>query len=478
MRSPLQKFTEFTNQLLPHETAYLLSVHQFKDQERLSILQRVDLNATQIEQFRPYDTSIDKRKYYHLTNWIIRRLRQIDVDAHFNWMLEMEQKIMTDSILAEEERQLLKAIRHYEYPGFYFSKFYELLDRYRDFLLIRLRYADHQLVASFLKEKEKDYLHAKEVREKILLATKDIVDQYSGRQEESLQWSTWLNELFYDEKLEGYLRYLALVRMVFISHNHRQYNQLRAPFDFLDQQFRLGRFYSKRLLLNYYNNRLMLHSNFADYDQAVNYGYLSIRASTQDKLLYTNNLCAVLLRLNRAQEALKLMQQASAVAKVTKNMHNRVGFVAFHMEAFIENGLLVQAERYGDVFLAAYSKEVLGYRWHLFFTIYLTSLLQLNRNEKLLKTMSKYRLLERDHAYTNNKNYLPVLPYYQLLAQYREGLIRQKRLMEGVEQLVQLHLQSTNAFERFRKQIAVSFQWIPQLEETLEKWQITMEEQG
>ncbi|MEM7573966.1 MAG: hypothetical protein AAF433_13750 [Bacteroidota bacterium] len=471
MRSPLQKFTEFTNQLLPHETAYLLSIHQFKDHERLSILQRIDFNATQIEQFQPYDTSIDKRKYYHLTNWINKRLQQIDVDAHFNWMLEMEQKIMTDSILAEEEKQLLKSIRHYQYPGFYFSKFYELLDRYRDFLLIRLRYADHQLVATFLREKEADYLHAKQVRERILLATKDIVDQYSGQQEGSQQWAAWLTEIFYDEDLEGYLRYLALVRMVFISHNHRQYTQLRAPFDFLDQQFRLGRFYSKRLLLNYYNNRLMLHSNFADYDRAVNYGYLSVRASTHDNLLYTNNLCAVLLRLNRAQEALKLMQQASAIAKTTKNMHNRVGFVAFHMEAFIENGLPMQAERYGDVFLAAYSKEVLHYRWHLFFTIYLASLLQLNHNEKLLKTMSKYRLLERDQTYTNSKNYLPVLPFYQLTAQYREGLISQDKLLTSVKQLIPLHLKSANDFERFRKQIAISFQWIPALEELLKKMQ-------
>ena len=54
----------------------------------------------------------------------------------------------------------------------------------------------------------------------------------------------------------------------------------------------------------------MLHSNFREYEKAVYYGKLAVRAKTQDHLHYVNNLCAVLLRLEKNQEALELMQGA------------------------------------------------------------------------------------------------------------------------------------------------------------------------
>lgn len=123
MRSKLQKFTQFTNTLLPHETAYLLSIEQFKDEVRLEILKRVDYNAQHIRQFTPYDVELDKRKYNHLQNWIQTRLEAIDVDERFKWMLNMERKIMTDSIELEEEKTLLKAVKSYEHPIFFFRKF-------------------------------------------------------------------------------------------------------------------------------------------------------------------------------------------------------------------------------------------------------------------------------------------------------------------------------------------------------------------
>ncbi|MEO1714623.1 MAG: hypothetical protein AAFU60_14930, partial [Bacteroidota bacterium] len=63
MRNKLQAFTDFTNTLLPHETAYLLQNEQFEDEIRRAILQRVDFNCRYINQFTPYDTKLDKRKY-------------------------------------------------------------------------------------------------------------------------------------------------------------------------------------------------------------------------------------------------------------------------------------------------------------------------------------------------------------------------------------------------------------------------------
>ena len=423
MRTPLQKFTNFINQLLPHETKYLLSIQQFDDPERLQILKLVDYNAQHIEQFTPYDISIDKRKYNHLKNWISSRLNAIDVDHQFNWFLEIEQKIRTDTIRPIEEKLLLKAIREYQHPSFSFTKFYELVRQYRHFLLIRLRYEDHRLADEFVKHYKASYLQAKEIFEKLHDATIDIVGQYSGKCSDSKQWEGWLTEVFFNEQLEGHLRYLAMVRMVFIAHNYKRYDTLRSKFDYLDLQFQAGKYYSKRLLLNYYNNRLMLHSNFKEYDQAVYFGYLSIRAKTHDYILYINNLCAVLLRLKRNQEALELMQGTLNEAKNTKNFHNRVGFIAFYMKALNKNGLSKRAENYGDSFLMAFSKEVIKFRWHLFFTVYLETLLHRNACKKLIKTIKKYRLKERDKAYQSKSHYVPVIPIFQLVADCREGNI-------------------------------------------------------
>jgi len=433
MRTPLKKFTEFTNTLLPNETEHLLSVQQFEDGDRLKILRQVDYNVRYIEQFTPYDTSIDKRKYNHLQNWISVRLKAIDVDEQLNQMLDWERKISTDSIEATDEKELMNAVRHYKHPSFFFSKFFELVENYRHFLLIRLRYADHQLVDDFLRKHREDYLQSREIKEKLHEASLAVVGQYSGKGDKSEQWEGWLSTVFYDEKLEGRIRYLALVRLVFICYNYRKYDLIRDKFKYLDKKLIQGFFYSKRHLLNYYNIRLMLHSHFREYDQAVYYGYLSIRAKTHDYLLYVNNLCAVLLRLDRNQEALQLMKKASPEAKKTKNFYNRIGFVAFYMEALNKNGLYKNAEHYGDSFLKAYLKEILQYRWHLFFSVYMESMFIQNHFEKLLKTAKKHRLFKQDCSYRSNANYLPVIPIYIEAAQFREGEISKEHFFKNLD---------------------------------------------
>ncbi len=463
MRNQLQKFTEYANTLLPHETEYLLSVQQFHDEMRLEILQLVNYNAHRIEQFTPYDTDIDKRKYNHLKNWIQERLKAVDVDEQFSWMLNMEQQIATDTIQTREEKALLKAIRTYQHPSFFFTKFYELVEQYRHFLLIRLRYGDHQLADDFLKSYRSDYEHNRSVNEQLHDATLDIVGQYSGKTPDSSQWTAWLSEVFYDDRTDGLNRYLALVRLVFISHNYRKYDMLREKFDHLDRLFSRGIYYSRRLLLNYYSNRLMLHSNFREYDQAVYYGYLSTRSKNHDYLFYVNNLCAVLLRLKRYQEALQLIQQASPEAKKTKNFHNRVGYVAFYMEALNKNGLYKNAEGYGASFLKAYAREVLQYRWHLFFSVYLETLARRGQFEAILRTAQKYKLPDLDKDYQSNAAYLPVISLYISGANYKEGLLSRKALLHHIGQFVEQYQKDPERQPGFQKLLVDMKSWLPEV---------------
>lgn len=435
MRSKLQKFTDFANGLLPHETSYLISIQSFEDPLRLQILERVHHNAQHIEQFIPYDPDIDKRKYNHLKNWINHRLASIDVDQQFSWIHKMEEKVVTDAIQAKEERQLLKVVKDYQHPWHYFTSLYEMLDNYRHFLLIRMRYSDHEVVNDFIQTYKGDYELSKKVSERIHEATRDIVNQYSGQSIQSDHWKAWLEEVFYNESLDGLNRYMALVRLVFIAHNHRQYDALKEKFEYLESNIVKGKDYSKRLLLNYYNNRLMMHTNFKEYKEAMYYGNLSIRYPSHDRLLYVNNLCAVLLRQNAHQEALELMQRVAPDVRKTTNMHNRIGFIAFYMEALIKNGLYKNAERFGDSFLNAYSKDILKFRWHLFFSIYLESMIYLEHFSKIIRLVKRFDLIGKDEAYRSKNNYSPVIRVFYKLAEYKEGIIRESGFQAALDDM-------------------------------------------
>ncbi len=434
MRSKLQKFTEFANSLLPHETAYLLSVQQFEDEIKLGILQLMDHNCRNIRQFTPYDTSIDKRKYSNLKNWITERLRSIDVDMRFEWLSEMERKIMTDAIDSQEEKQLIKSIRDYDRLDFYFTKFYELVKHYRHFLLIRLRYAYHRIADDFLERYREQYKRCKEVHDRLHEATLDIVNQYSRNSSHSLHWENWLTEVFYDQGLDGYNRYLALVRLTFIYYNYRNFEKLRKKYDYIDQLFTEGMYYSRRLLLNYYSNRVMLHSKFNEFEKAEYYGYLSIRDKNSDYIHYVNNLSAVLLRQHKYQEALQLMRTAYPEMKTTTNFHSRVGFVAFYLKCLNYNQQYANAEHYAESFLQAYKKEIFEYRWHIFFSSYLEALLKQEKFSKLLKVVRKQQLLERERQYQSSANYLPTILWYNAIARYKEMHIRQDELAELIQQ--------------------------------------------
>jgi hypothetical protein len=448
MRSKLKKFTEFANSLLPHETAYLLKSQQFVDDQKLAILQRIDFNCQNIHQFTSYDDSIDKRKYSNLKNWVTIRLNAIDVDVFFEWIIETERKINTDSIHLKEEKKLLKTIRNYQHPTSYFAKFYELVRSYDHFLLIRMRYEDYAITNEFLTEYKAEYLRIISVNEKMHEATQDIVQQYSNSTAESKQWQEWLNQIFSDESMDGLNRYMALIRLSFIGFNYNKFEFLLEKFNYLDERFGQGFYYSKRILLNYYNNRLLLHSRFKEYDKAIYYGYLSIREKNHDYIFYVNNLCAVLLRQHRNEEALKLMRGAASEVKDTKNFHNRVGYVAFYIKSLNGNDLSKNAENYAESFLKAYEKEVLRFRWHLFFTVYLETLLVQKNYVKLLNVVRKYKLLEKDKIYQARANYSPVIPWIVGLANYKAESITKKQLTEylkdSLEQLspIQKSLQS------------------------------------
>lgn len=451
MRNKLQKFSDFANSLLPHETAYLLSIQQFQDNERLEILTQIDKNCQHIHEPLAFDENIDKRKYSHLKIWIEERLQDIDVDAQYNRLVHWHQHLMMDTIAPEEEKALLKTIGLWvsdaacgytsEIPNpksqigdplptvsgsaismdFYFVKFYELVKDFRQYLLIRMRYAEHEVAHNFIKNYEDKYNYCRSVADKMYDATQDIVNQYAQKEAtQPFEWEEWLTERFYDTQLDGLNRYFALVRLTFIYNNYRQFDKLKDKYEHIDDLFKKGFYYSKRLLVNYYSNRLLLHTRFKEFEKAEYYGYLSIRIKNSDYLHYVNNLCAILLRGSKNDIALKLMRQAHPEMKHTQSFHNKVGFLAFYGKCLNVNSLWRNAESYIESFLNVYKAEVFEQRWHIFFTTYLESLLGQKKYAKLLQIVKRYKLLEKEKQYRKNATHLPTIFLFHALCTYKE----------------------------------------------------------
>lgn len=434
MRPKLKTFQAFADQLLPHETQYLLSIQQLEDPVKLRLLQQLDHNSRHRHDQRPFDPEIDRRKYSHLKNWIQKQLKAIDVDEHFAWMVDLEQKIYSDRISPAEEKELLKALRRSEQPMFNFTKFFELLRQYRQFLQIRLRHSEYQFIDDFLKQHRAAYERSLRVSEQFDYATRDIVNHFSKRSNESIQWQRWLTEVFYDETLDGLTRYLALVRLAYIAINYKQYEPILPLFDELKRKFAQGQYYSRRILLNYYNNRLLLHTGLGDIERGIDYGYLAIRAQNHDYLLYVNNLCKFLLQQGQAEESWRILREALPTLKATPNFHSRVGFSALYIRTLVMRGQCEKARSYGEINLRAYEKEILRHRWHAYFAAYAESLLLLQRFGELTTLARRYHLLDRERSYCAQTGAPPLITWYVGLSRYHLGEVDLPELRAGLPQ--------------------------------------------
>lgn len=428
-REKLARFTEFVNSMLPHEAQYLQSVQKFKDASNAAIFQKIMSYAENIHQTRTFDKRIDKRKYSNLKSWVEEKLASIDADAFFIWLNKLDQKIMLDALTQEDELKLVKVMRRYRYPNYYFIRFYELIQSYRWFLLIRVRYSYRSITEVFLDKYHEQYQRAKQINQQLHEATIDIVEQYARLGKESKQWEEWLISVFKDESLDGLNRYYAIVRLTFLYYNYREYDKLISLYEELDRIIVRGDIYSRRILVNYYANRLMVHSRFNELETAEYYGYLSIRHKGADYLQYSNNLCSVLLRLKKYERALQLMKSSLPEFKNSLSPHNRIGFVSFYMQCLNRNGQSKRAYNFGKNFLDANHEDILNYRWHLFFISMMQSLLILDKARELLRMVRKYTLLEKEQLYRQRAGYIPTFIWYYSIARFINCEINEQELL-------------------------------------------------
>lgn len=429
MRPKLNTFQEFIQSLYPHEVEYLLSVQHFSKSVNLNILKQIHVYSTALQSTKVFDTSIDKRTYSYMKNWIQESLSRIDVDVFFDWLITVEKKILSDIISPEDQADILTNIKHIRPTYYYFIRFYELLQYYRDYLLVRGRTKHTKIVSDYLDVYRESYLRSTEINRQLHLITTEIVNKENYGQETT---EYWLQSVFYDENLDAYTRYRAVVRLTIFFYNNRQFDKQLVVYEHLDALFKTPLFYSKRLLANYYANRAMMHYKLNELALAERYGYLSIRNKNNDYLFYLINLCGVLLKQNKKEVALKLMRNSIPDLKNTINDYYKIGFVSFYVKTLVINDKADKAVEYASGYFDAFKKEIFENRWHLFFTTYLQALIHLGKYSKILTLCRRYKLVNKEKQRADRADYLPVIQYYSLVSEYLENLIGKEKLIASM----------------------------------------------
>ncbi len=118
----------------------------------------------------------------------------------------------------------------------------------------------------------------------------------------------------------------------YILH-YKEFHKLSKIYNDLDKLIISGQIYSKRILVNYYANRLLLHSRYNELDKAAYYGYLSIKSSQFRLSFLCEYLCGILLRRDKAREALQLMEDNLAEFKQNISPHTRIGFTSYYVKS-------------------------------------------------------------------------------------------------------------------------------------------------
>lgn len=433
MKVKLKKFTEFSKTILPNEAKYLDAIYQFTDTEKQRIISQVISNALSKDKPVLFNAEINKRKYSYIKDWIERKLTSIDVDLNIAWIMSLKQKILTDAITSQEEKAFLHYISTYKTIDFNFQNLYDLAKEYKSYLLVRMRYKDHNTVAGFLETYKIPYAEAKEIKEKLYTATTEITNQYTLNNNETKHLETWLLQVFKDENSDGKNRYQAFVLLAFMYTNYNENNKLKVIFDQIDYYFSKGEMYSRRLLSNYYASRVLLHSKQDEFKEATFYGYLSIRQDNNDTLMYVNNLVAILLRNNTPEKAFSLLEKYYDLYKESHNFHQKIGYCSYQIRVLTELHKYKVAESTAKTFLRQYKNEVLNHRWHHFFTSYFNVLIILEDYEAVLKLSSKFNLIEKESERQKQTNYVPNISWSISLSRYMEGKINSSRLLDEIK---------------------------------------------
>lgn len=445
MKPKLKIFEEFSRSVLPHEARYLQSLANFQDSEKQQIFETVIYNAINSDQLKNFDSEVDKRKYHYIKQWIEKKLDLRDVDKIGGWIMDFYKKISLDLVTAEEEREMLDYLKNYKRIGYNFQQLYNIIKEYRSYLLVRLRYDDHLIVADFLDRYKSAHEKAVEIHQKLYEATNEITSHYTQKKNNAINWERWLMKVFETEDINGNNRYKAFILLAFMYNTNKDSEKLRRIFEKIDGYFSKGDIYSRRILYNYYSNSVLLHSQLNDNEKAIYFGKLAIRQSNEDTLMYVNNLVAIYLRTDKIKEAAELLENFRTIYEKTQNDHQKITYISYYLRVLDELKHYQKAENIGIYFLQKYEKEIFEYRWHHFFTSYFNILIETENYASILNLEKKFGL--KNLELTSNKNafFIPNITWAILLAEFMETSMNKEKYFQLMkESLAKIEFGSRN----------------------------------
>ncbi|WP_228850464.1 tetratricopeptide repeat protein [Aegicerativicinus sediminis] len=431
----LKKFTSYVTTLLPHEVMLLERIKQFQDDDRRIIFYRLKNNILHPDDLLEFDESIDKRKYSHLMNWMQSKLEASCTDQFYKRLNYFDNRIKTDTISSEEEKELLMLIKNYEAHHYHFIKFYEVVKNYLIFLLVRVRLNDYGLINEFIHQYHDDYTRCKEVGNRMIQAASDIVSDYHNSRltPNSSKWENWLKRLYLDSNLDGYNRYQALILISYIALNKPELlHEALEFFNDLEEQLINGSYYSRKLLLNYYGNKQLILMKLHKYDEALYYGELSISDQGHDYIMYLNNYCFNLLKLGQPKKALHMLKQALPFVRQMSNKYNRTLFISSLTKCYNDNELYKDAKRYAENQLALHEKDILEHNWNNFFRTYIETLLYLREYATIKKCIKRYNLIERENFAIKTHITFPYFKWFLSVVDFKEGNITEQKFMSSI----------------------------------------------
>lgn len=432
MKTPLRRFETFAASLFPTEVEHVRHNNKIEDPELLSTLDKLYTFVHFPERDTPFDSNIDPRKYSRIINYFDTKLRKIDVDAYYAWIAKINHLITTDAIPPEEQQRILREVVSFKPGWFHAAAFYVSMLNYKRYLLIRFREKDYLLIKNFLEENAAHFAKEESIEKKIdALTSKFVLPDKLNSENVNPEDTNWLLKTFYNEKLSKKNRYQALVAYNLYHIRKREIKPMLKPMAVLEKSLLKGEFYSRRILANYYANKLLLRNYEGQYQRAAFCGLQSIKQYTEDYLYYLNNYCSVLMKVNRFEEVLKRSKEAMDIYKSSQDSARRTIFIANYCRCLNNYLEYRKSIRHAKRLIDELGASIFQFKWHYIFRIYFSALLQDGRHSELLRVEKKDHLSEKERR----SNFAPYLQLFTLAARFMEMKVAPKQFKMELEKI-------------------------------------------
>ena len=191
------------------------------------------------------------------------------------------------------------------------------------------------------------------------------------------------------------------------------------------------------------------------------YSIKTMRTSS-DYLFYMVNLCNVLIKQKKKEEAYKLMQSALSTLKQTGNYYYKIGFVSFYVRTLLEINKVNQAIEYASGFFDAFKNEIFEHRWHLFISNYLKALIHGKKYAKALSICRRYKLVTKEKQRMHRADYLPVIQYYSMVLEYQENQISKDKFLAALMKSSQEMMNNAYQTQRINDLLDEMHEYLPE----------------